>query len=401
LELYLQFGYGMMEHSRHLLRAWGGGTVILSPRDLEPIQLPRFADEILAIGNCGVLFDPQFYLPHADHERLRRHDYWPREYDTGEFWSGSGLGNLMTSLLQLNTTLRCHHFILPGLLAASIDDDWLTRQTAVVEAANRTTSDLPLLLTLALSSEALRSQDQVHDLLDVAAAWDSAGFYVVCEHPDGDYLVSNPSWLANVLDLLAGLRLRRRQVIVAYCTHQFLIAGLAKISAIASGTWMNVRSFPPEKFYADYEDEMRQRAVWYYCPQGLSEYKLPFLDFAYTQGLLSAMAPDPGLGSNYVANLFSGAQPTTVGLDEPSAFRHYLQCLRSQTSSAGANSFDDAMATEERRLEDARQLLSRLQRAGVLGQSRDFFPAIDSSLGAIRAHSNTRGHQMRRNWNSL
>ena len=35
--------------------------------------------------------------------------------------------------------------------------------------------------------------------------------------------------------------LRGREVILGYCTHQFLIAGLDKVTAIASGTWMNGR----------------------------------------------------------------------------------------------------------------------------------------------------------------
>ena len=42
------------------------------------------------------------------------------------------------------------------------------------------------------------------------------------------------------------------------------------------------------------------------------------------------MAPSPDLGSSYALSLFSGAQATTVGLDEPNAFRHYLQCPHSQ-----------------------------------------------------------------------
>lgn len=401
LELFLQFGHGMMEHSRHLVRAWGGGTVILSPRDLEPEQLLRLSAEIRALANGRTLFDPQFYLPHADHARLTRHTYWPRQYETGSFWSGSGLADLIARLRDLNAALGSEHFILPGLLANSIDDDWLAHHTAVLETASHTAGDLPLLMTLALGSEALRSQDQVHDLIDTAASWNPAGFYVVCEHPDGEYLVNDPSWLANFMDLIAGLRLRRRQVVVGYCTHQFLLASLAKATAIASGTWMNVRSFPPTKFNADYEDEIKQRSVWYYCPQALSEYKLPFLDLAQNQGLLPAMAPHPGLGSNYVANLFSGAQPTTVGLDEPSAFRHYLHCLRALVLSSVANSFDDAVAIEQQRLEDARRLLARLRGAGVLGQLRDFFPVIDFSQAAILAHSNTRGHQMRRHWRDL
>jgi hypothetical protein len=39
MELFLQFGFGMMEHCRVLVDEWGGGTVILSPRDLNETQL--------------------------------------------------------------------------------------------------------------------------------------------------------------------------------------------------------------------------------------------------------------------------------------------------------------------------------------------------------------------------
>jgi hypothetical protein len=164
---------------------------------------------------------------------------------------------------------------------------------------------------------------------------------------------------------------------------------------------MNVRSFPPEKFSAAIEDEMKQRAIWYYCPQGLSEYKLPFLDLAYSQGLLQEMAPSRDLGSAYVAGLFSGGQPTTVGLEEQDAFRHYLHCFRGQVMRPPAASFEEALAAEEARLEDARQLLTRLRAAGVLGQLRDFSTTVDSTLAAVRFLANTRGHQMRRNWRNL
>ena len=47
MEFYLQFGYGMMEHCRHLIKSWGRGSVILSPRDLEEQQLEKFASEII------------------------------------------------------------------------------------------------------------------------------------------------------------------------------------------------------------------------------------------------------------------------------------------------------------------------------------------------------------------
>src|SRR5208283_3002551 len=83
MELQLQFGYGMMEHCRSLLSRWQGGTVILSPRDLTDEQLVRFSSSLTSISNSRLLLDPQFYLPHANHDRLCSHDYWPGNYQTG------------------------------------------------------------------------------------------------------------------------------------------------------------------------------------------------------------------------------------------------------------------------------------------------------------------------------
>jgi hypothetical protein len=39
MELFLQFGSGMMGLSKDLFSEWGGGTAILSPRDLDPNQI--------------------------------------------------------------------------------------------------------------------------------------------------------------------------------------------------------------------------------------------------------------------------------------------------------------------------------------------------------------------------
>ena len=49
---------------------------------------------------------------------------------------------------------------------------------------------------------------------------------------------------------------------------------------------MNVRSFSRDRFLRPDENEIRQRATWYYCPQALSEYKLPFLDLLGGDGSL-------------------------------------------------------------------------------------------------------------------
>ena len=400
MKLQLQFGWGMMDHSLALIRDWGGGTVILSPRDLSPKQLRRFADVIVSTANGEVLLDPQFYLPNADHERLISHEYWPGEYSTDGFWSGAEIRELIRKLVDLNTALRCKAMLLPGLYAEKVDDDWLARQKLVIDEAGALT-EFPLFVTVALGADAVRSDEQIDNILAAAETWEVAGVYLVCEHPRGEYLVTDPTWLANVLDLVAGLRLKNIEVIVGYCNHQMLALSCVGTNAIGSGTWMNVRSFPPDKFRAQYDEEIKQRATWYYCPQALSEYKVTYLDIGLKLGVLSRMVPPETMGSTYADLLFSGVQPTSVGWSEQNAFRHYLQCLWFQTKDSRRDTFEATADAHERALDAAEDLLATLQSAAVFGQRRDFRESIDVNRAALSVIRSTRGPILRRKWSDL
>ncbi|HTQ55548.1 MAG TPA: hypothetical protein VMI94_13865 [Bryobacteraceae bacterium] len=401
MELYLQFGYGMMDHCRVLLSSWGGGTAILSPRDLTATQLRNLGADISKISQAQCLIDPQFYLPHADHKKLCEHSYWPKGYETTMFWQGPALSALLKALSQLNRDTGCTRMILPGLFASSVDDDWLETQRAILDEARSIETERDLIATIALSAEAVQDADQVSQLLENAERWKASAYYIVCEHPKGNYLVDDPNWLANVLDLAVGLRLLGADVTLGYCTHQMLVAVAAKVNAIASGTWMNVRSFPPEKFKAAYEDEIRQRATWYYCPQALSEYKIPFLDIAHRLGVLSLMASPPNLDGGYASSLFSGVQPSAVNFSEQSAFRHYLHALRAQAESAEQDSFDAVMQDCQNGLDAAESLLRRLRASNVSGQLRDFHDIVDVNRAALGLFAALRGPMLRRQWDAI
>lgn len=400
MDLRLQFGYGMMEHCRALLTRWGGGDVILSPRDLTKEQMLRFAKTVAKVPNMKLSVDPQFYLPHSDHYRLCAHDFWPKEYETGLFWQGQGLTKLLIELEKLNIAIGCREFILPGLLAARVDDEWLEAQGSIADEAETIGLDNKL-ATIALSADAVRDSQQIGTILEAAENWPCSGFYLVCEHPKGQYLVDDANWLTNVLDLAAGLKLLNKKVVLGYCNQQLLVAALSKADTICSGTWMNVRSFPPEKFKAPYDDEMKQRSTWYYCPQTLSEYKIPFLDIAFRQGVLEQMKPPRELDGGYVTPLFAGTLPSNVDFSEQAAFRHYLHSLKKQTELWASGSYEEAIRYATTNLESAGQLARSLNNLGVRGQLRDFSEIVDVNLGAVALFESVRGPMMRRKWTSL
>jgi len=401
VEVFLQFGFGMMQHCRHLITEWSGGTVVLSPRDLSDKQLRSLSNEVTGVQDGEVLLDPQFYLPHSDHERLCSHAYWPSSYDTGTFFQGAAIRDLLQKLVTLNRDIGAREIVLPGLLASTVDDAWLEVQRSIAEGARAVAGDKPLISTIALDADTARNADHISAILEAAPRWGVEGYYIVCEHPKGDYLVKDPIWLANVLDLTAGLRLAGGKVILGYCNHQMLSAGLVRATAICSGTWMNVRSFPPDKFRTSYDEEVRQRATWYYCPHALSEYKIPFLDIAMRQGVLQLMRPDPSIDGGYARHLFEGPQPSTVGFNEQQAFRHYLHSLHGQVSALNEPTYDEARAVQDALLDRAEGLLRMLSTAGVRGQQRDFAESIDVNRSAISLIDSLRGPMLRRHWTSL
>jgi len=351
--------------------------------------------------NGRVLIDPQLYLPHSFHERLSSHSYWPKDYDSAVTWEGPALAALLDALALLNEAASATAMILPGTLAQRVDDDWIDSLGSIFEESQRFASRFELYGTLALSAEAAANGDAIGEIIEAAETWPVKSFYVVCEHPKGDYLVKDPNWLASILDLVAGLRLMKRRVVVGYCNHQMLVAACAKATAIASGTWMNVRAFPPEKFETKYDEEIKQRATWYYCPQVLSEYTLPFLDFARRAHILNDMAPTAPCGNDYVENLFAGPPPTTVGFSEHQAFRHYLDCLRTQVMAAEAPTFDETVARHQAMLNQAESSLATFRANGVLGNLRDFHECIDVNRAALQFLVNTRGPLLRRNWSVI
>jgi len=252
--------------------------------------------------------------------------------------------------------------------------------------------------TVCLSSEALRFEEQIEIILNAAESWDVTGIYLVPEHPSLHYLVDDPMWLANLLILCSGFALQGKEVIVGYCSHQMLCLSAAMVSGIASGSWLNVRSFLLDKFYEPDPDAVSRRSTWYYCPGALSEFKVPFLDMAHRSSVLHLLHPGEGFNTDYSEMLFSGAQPTTTNFSEREAHRHYLNTLHTEASQSQKNSYRDTYELQIASLNEAETLIDQLHQAGIRGQDRDFVDYINVNRSALAALDQTRGFVLDRSW---
>ena len=389
MNLYLQFGHGMMKLCREMLPFLPETTVILSPRDLTDAQIETFASDINAL-NGTTLLDPQLYAPHSDHKTLTKHAYWPQQYST----ASANWPVVLRELWSLNQRAQTSWFILPGLPCERVNNLYLNLHEDIAMAAQSYSGKK--MGTLCLSAETVRFQDQLDMLLSRIETWELDGYYLIAEHPNGDYLVDDPLWLCNLLAFCAGLKLQNKTVVLGYANHQMLCMACAGVDAIASGTWMNVRSFTLDKFFTPNPEDIKRKNTWYYCPQALTEVKPEFLDIAFQRNVLKAFAPPPEYNSEFAKILFSGAIPTNTAYDEPLSFRHYLACLCRQCQLASQPVFRDRIEHQKKLLSDAQKMISFMHKHGVRGQKRDFEEYIDVNRSALDTFEEDKGFLLSR-----
>lgn len=393
MDLYLQLGHGMMGYCKELITKWGEGTVILSPRDLNEKQTLKFSTDLKKI-NGNTLFDPQYYNPRADHHKLTQWSHWLNDFDTSLFSDDAYLNDKIREIKRINDECNTSAYIIPSRICEEIDRFWLGEQTLFLDKSLSILDDKPKYMTLALSRDVIKDEKNIEKLIDIASKWDVEGFYIV---PEGAYLENDSYWLINLALLVAGLKLSNKKVIVGYSNHQMLSLACANVDAIASGTFLNIRSFSTGKFDNPDMDSVSRRAVWYYCPQSLSEYSKRALDRAFDEDELDKLKPF-GKTNKYIEVLFSGAIPSTVKFGDSLAFKHYLYTLKSQCLLAKRESFENTRDYHLKLADNAYELIRQLQKDGVRETKRSFSDIVDIYQDTIYKIDKERGSLLKRKW---
>lgn len=224
------------------------------------------------------------------------------------------------------------------------------------------------------------------------------GYYII-PHPSNDeYIVSDPLWVMGLMKLVTCLKLAKKTIVVGYSSHQGLIYSLANVDGIASGTYMNTRSFVPAKFKSPKDDDVKHKSTWYYLPSAFSEYKAALLDVAKQRGFLENFIPQGEFANPYSAMLFKGALPSSTNYNETNSFKHYLYCLKVQCNMLTKDSYEETYDTYEFLLNNAENQIKDFKKRGISGQNRDFAPAIEANRVAMCANDEDYGLKLRLDW---
>lgn len=395
MDLYLQFGHGMMGYCRDLISKWGEGTVILSPRDLTEEQTKTFTKQLKKI-NGKTLFDPQYYNPRADHHKLTQWSHWLNDsstFETSLFSDKNYLEDKFEIIKEINDYCNTEAYIIPDRICENVDKYWFQQVELFLEQSNKFFNDKEKYLTLALSFEIMKNEDNIEKIIDRSFSWDVDGYYIV---PEGKYLEEDPNWLINLALLVSGLKQQNKKVIVGYSSHQMLSLACANVDAIASGSFLNVRSFNSGKF-DNPDGSISRRAVWYYCPQTLSEYRLRALDRAYEEKVLDQLKPF-GKTNEYVEVLFQGLRPSSVKFGDSLAFKHYLLTLKEQCLLAKRDTFENTIQYHIDLADNAYENIRQLEKKRVTDREKSFKSIVDIYQDTIYKIEKERGAILKRKW---
>lgn len=401
MKLYLQFAYGMKQISIDLAKDWGGTTAILSPRDISPKQLKNWNNSFNK-ANVKTLFDPQCYYPKSNHKGLMKYAYWDDKFNTKLSSNSSFEDELVRSILVYNEIADTTEFIIPAMMY-NYNEEWLNRwhkaNHKLINATKKIVKPKKHILTIALPDTfLLQKEDEIEKLLQKVEEYDVDGFYIVALPPQGKYLVDQPLWLVNLMQLCAGLKLYGKKVIMGYGNHQLLCLSTTGIDAMATGTYLNVRRFS-NKF--DKDESIKRKSVWYYYPSALSEYKLGFLDMAYNYDILSQMKPRKVMDGGYVDVLFAGATPSSTKFTETMAFKHYLNCVKVQMKQLSKRTYKDTVTAHEVLLETASRRIEYMEANGIFAQTRSFKEIVDVNRAALQRLDKNLGFQLKQEWKNF
>jgi hypothetical protein len=384
MDFGIQMGHGMKGIAETLLEKWGGGTLVLSPRNSQAnakvtakeklIELARdFSDDMNQI-----LIDPQLFSTKSASRNLEMFPHW--QLCSGDL--SSTYRQVVQEIIDLNTACECESIILPSATSYQIDKTWKKLQLSIINEANKVSTKSDYYVTVALGFDVIKDIEQVDSIIAEVEKWDGKGVYLVCEHYNHEYLTDQPLWLLNLMLLVAGIKRTQKRVLFGYASHQMLQLSLAGCDCMFSGNFLNVRKFQTETFEGPTDDSVSRRTKWYYVPQALSEFKVTTLDIAHQLGELSVLRT-PYDDEEFVDMLFNDVVlPSNTNYNETFSFKHYLHCLKRQCEQFTRQSYLDTFNSFQSYLQTAELILMGLKDKGIFDGDRNF--ARQSSFRGAR-----------------
>ena len=259
-KLYHQCGHNTNWNLDSLVQDQCGDGLIFSPVHKKYSDLENFATEIRAKS----LFDPQFYLPNSQKEKLKTYPFYPEtispdSFSTQDFTLVAFEAAKLCIDFQLQNSFK--RIIIPARYYDQLYPEFIERQNTFtvhpfLKAISSKKVKTPVYLTLPLTSHMVLSEGYKTQLLNWATSFPEVdGIYLIAApHDENNKQLQSQEFLFGYMDFIQQLRQADLEVLVGYCNTEGILYLMIEGCDITFGTFENTRMFSIDKFVVSDED---------------------------------------------------------------------------------------------------------------------------------------------------
>lgn len=254
-----QHGYGKSRKINKGLRRDIVEGVVLSPQYEKPENLRKY---VLVIAKSFerkmIVVDPQFYVTALEgpkkEGRLPEYPYYRSGLTRRQLRSPRNISRIVHKTLDYEMKLPVTQLITPTVLIQRTDESFFEFALQLAEGSMEYHSNMkgapPLLVSLVISEDILKSRTSTDELLDGITLYDVSGFYVIVDHRFSSY---DPQFkievLSNLLYLTYSLsELNDFKVVFGYSSFVGLLLHAVGASFTACGWFGTSKRFSVARF---------------------------------------------------------------------------------------------------------------------------------------------------------
>ena len=221
------------------------------------------------------LFDPQFYLPSSQKQKLQSYSFFPNSI-MGE----KGFSTIDFMAVSYEAAKRCIEFqlendflelIIPARFYEYFDDKYIDGQSQqfVHPFLEQIKKQDPLgskkvLLTVPMTSSMVNSNEYRSKVLNWITSYPEIdGVYMFCQHDRGAKQINDLTFLTQYMDVIKASYDADLEVLVGYSNTESLLYTLAGEISLTIGAFENTRMFSLDKFIVTDGDRRGPKARIY------------------------------------------------------------------------------------------------------------------------------------------
>ena len=331
INIYHQVGHFDKWNIDSFVKDECGDGLILSPVHQKKT---RIEDMSLALKSKSI-FDPQYYLPNSQKQKLSSYPFFP------EFISG-GFSTSSFEVFALESARMCVQFqidqgfekiVIPARFFEQMASDYIQKQeeyTVIpfLQAIKEKNSSAKNLLTLPLTSHMVQDEKYRTNILNWLTSYPELhGVYILINHERPTKQILSEDYLYSLMVLLKELRDVELEVVVGHTNTESLLLTLIDDITVTFGSFENTRMFSIDKFVVSDEDRRGPKAR-IYIP-GLMNW-IQFPQAMEIRRGDNALWSEIYRETDYAEKTFKAALTKEPTFNQPNLYKHHFICFYEQ-----------------------------------------------------------------------